>query len=444
MNFKMKQPILSNAGLKVALLGTAIVSAATPAQTVDDKPEVKKEILNSVSNTINLRAFVPGVDFKKWNTFLENERAKIEAAKNDDEFKTALNAALRKFGFSHIALATPKDWNTRTTGTTVGIGITSQPAEGGRVITRVVEGGPAADAGLEPGDTIILFDGKPVTDATVMTGTEGSIAKIRIKKSTGKTFDYEIKRRPFSTVRKDEVKWINDKTAVVKINTFDRAYNKGTVADLMKEAVKAKNLVIDLRNNGGGAVLNLFDFAGYFLEPELKLGSFLDRRALDRYKKEVQAEPADLAVLTPFSFDLMRPVPQKLKFRGNVSILINGGTGSASEIFTSAMREWYGKYSVDESGTIIAAKENFQVSIVGNKSAGAVLFSTYAPVGNGFYLQYPLADYLTPNGNRLEGNPIEPDVKVDEFTAWKKDQPDKAIETSVVIFERLARIQSGK
>ena len=427
-----------------ALLGLLIASSFSFGQTIDNKPEVRKEILETIAKVVDDRAFVPGVDFKKWSEFITNEQAKIDEAKNDDEFKSSVNAALRKFGFSHIVLATPKDWNTRQTGNTVGIGITSLPQESGRVITRVIEKGPAEEAGLEVGDVIISFEGKPVTNTTVMTGAEGSVAKLRVKKANGKTFDYEIKRRAFSTRQKDEIKWIEEnKTAMIKVNSFDRAYDRNVIADFMKEAVKAKNLIIDLRSNGGGAVTNLFDFAGYFLDPKQDLGAFLDKNAVRSYKSEFKAEPADLNSLIPFSAGIMKPSRKPMRFKGNITILINGGTGSASEIFTAAMRDLYGRYEIDSTGTVVASKDEIEVSIAGTNSAGAVLFSTYAPASNGFYLQYPLADYVTPSGKRLEGNPIQPDVKIEDPKVWVKNAPDRGIEIAQAIFER-ARLRQER
>lgn len=423
--------------LPIGLFLAVAVPSFSSAQTIDKVPEARKQIIESMTKIISQRAFVLGVDFKKFSTFLDAQQKKIDEATSDDDFKSAVNAALRKFGFSHINLATPKDWNTRTTGKTVGIGITSLPKDEGRVITRVIDQSPAAEAGLEVGDLIILYDGQKITDDTVMTGEEGSIAKIRVKKPNGKTFDYEIKRRPFSTIRKDELKWIDKSTAMLRVNTFDRAYDKKVIADLMQEAMKAKNLVIDLRSNGGGAVLNLFDFAGYFLDSQLTLGSFLETTALRRFQKEQEREPKELNELIPYAIAPMSPNEQTLKYKGNVTILINEGTASASEIFTSAMREQYGRFDVDSSGTLIMARETFEVSIAGTKSGGAVLFSTYAPVSNGFFLQFPVGDYLTPNGYRLEGKPIEPDVKIEEPKQWVKDAPDPAIDVVKMIFERI-------
>lgn len=422
---------------RLAVAAVVAIPVLSFAQTIDTKPEARKQVIEAMNQIIAQKAFVPGVDFKKFSTFLSAQQKKIDEAKTDDEFKLAVNTALKKFGFSHINLATPKDWNVRTTGKTIGIGITSLPKGEGRVITRVIADSPAAEAGLEVGDLITLYDGKKIGEDTVMTGEEGSVAKIRVLKLNGKTFDFEIKRRPFSTILKDHLKWIDKTTAILKIHTFDRAYDKKVVAELMTEAVTAKNLVVDLRSNGGGAVLNLLDFAGYFLDPRLSLGSFLEVTALKKFQNEQERPPKDLNELIPYVIADITPVEQKSIFKGNVTVLVNESTASASEIFASAMKEQYGRFESDSAGTLIMSREPVDINIAGSKSGGAVLFSTYAPVSNGFYLQYPVADYLTPNGIRLEGNPISPDVKIEEPKEWVKDAADPAIEVVKSIFERI-------
>lgn len=413
-----------------------LIASASFAQTIDKKPEVREEVLESLTAKIEATAFVPGVDFKKFREFLAAEKPKIDEAKNDEDFRNAVNTALRKFGFSHILLATPKDMNQRTTGKTTGIGITSVFAEGGRLITRVVEDSPAAKAGLEVGDIIVEVDGKKVDERTVMVGDEGSVVKLRVQKQNGKKFDFSITRRPFSTVVKDTIKEIAPKTSVLTIHTFDRAYDPKLVDSLMKQAMGADNLIVDLRLNGGGAVVNLFHLAGYFLDSDVRMGSMLNRASLTKFRLENKREPADLKELAPFASIKLNADTQEIGFRGNLVILINGGTGSASEIFTASMREQYGKI-VNENGEEEYDPKIGQLNVVGQKSAGAVLFSTYNPIAQGFYVQLPIADYLTSAGVRLEANPITPDVLIEAPPVVLPGKPDKAMEAALAIFERI-------
>ena len=79
-----------------AFLGLLIASSFSFGQTIDNKPEVRKEILDTIAKVVDDRAFVPGVDFKKWSEFITNEQAKIDEAKNDDAHELLYDVCQRK------------------------------------------------------------------------------------------------------------------------------------------------------------------------------------------------------------------------------------------------------------------------------------------------------------------------------------------------------------
>jgi C-terminal processing protease CtpA/Prc len=134
---------------------------------------------------------------------------------------------------------------------------------------------------------------------------------------------------------------------------------------------------------------------------------------------------------------MMTPRRVSSKFKGNLIILINAGTGSASEIFTAAMHDLYGKKTIDKEGNVTADISDSTCTVIGTKSAGAVLFSTFTSASNGFALQMPIADYLTPSTSRLEGNPIVPDVTAEDPKILLPSAPDKAIDAALAITERI-------
>ncbi len=80
-------------------------------------------------------------------------------------------------------------------------------------------------------------------------------------------------------------------------------------------------------------------------------------------------------------------------FKGKIAVLVNSGSGSASEITAEAL------------------KETLNAPIVGTKSAGAVLVSVMVPVVRGFQVQYPINDYVSAKGVRLEHNGVVPDIE---------------------------------
>jgi carboxyl-terminal processing protease len=392
------------------------------AQTVDNKPELKQEVLDKVTNLLTRSAFVPGIDFNRWPSFLEAEKPKIESANTDEDFQNAVNAALHKFGASHIVLTTPRQGEIRKTGKTVGIGITSQTTEDGLMIVRTVPGASADRAGLKPGDIITLVDGKPVEGVKGIPGPAGTYVKLKVKHRDGKVEDYSLVRRAFSTVRPEELTFIGEDTAKLSIYTFDFTYDAERVENLMQKASKKRNLILDLRDNGGGAVVNLQHLLGLFLPENTPVGTFITRRMADRYVDATKGKITDIVEIAKWSDSKVKPMRNRNieLYKGNVAVLVNGLSGSASEIAAAALRDTIG------------------ATVVGRKSAGAVLVSVIVPASNGFMLQYPLSDYVTIKGLRLEGNGVTPDVEVNEPRYRLPDTPDEAATKAAEILTRIA------
>lgn len=397
-------------------------SVFAPAQTVDGKPEVKKQVLDAMTNIVERRAFVPGVDFSKWEEFLEKNREKIDGSATDEEFAFAVNSALRQFGLSHIVLHTPKVAESRRTNSSIGIGITPQPVADGIMIMRVIPGGAAEKAGLKPGDTIIEVDGNRVEGTKGIAGAEGTDLTLKIKLASGETKDFKLTRSRFSTKWPEELTQVNTDTMKIEIRTFDFSYDRANVEKLMIQASKAKNLIIDLRGNPGGAVINLQHFLGFFIDPDDSVGTFVNRRMLTAYQDETKKEELNLVEIAKwadpdrFSMEQVRPFKTAVpRFTGNIAVLVDSNSGSAAEMAAAALRDLK------------------DARVVGRKSAGAVLASFIVPIPAGFQLQYPIQDYVTKKGLRLEGNGVIPDAAQDGPRLLLPGQPDPVIEKAVAL-----------
>ncbi len=381
--------------------------------------EVKTQVLEQMDKVLTRLAFVPGVDFSKWQEMESRNDKAIKESKTEAEFVTAVNQALRKFGFSHIVLYSPKFAEQRRNRKMVGLGVRIQIEEGGIRVTSVIAGSGAEKAGILPGDLIFEADGKKVSGPTDLTGDENTKVLVSVKREVEKQLK-ELKiavvRLPFSTVVPESIAWPEKGIAVVKIPTFDVGYDKDNVAKVMTEALKAKSMVLDLRGNGGGQVRCLLDLAGYLLPNDNPLGTFVSRTMVDKYKKETGKPGDDVKAIAEWSDDKLRPMRHDIEpFSGRVAVLVDGGTGSASEMLAAALREH--RASV----------------LVGSKSAGAVLASVMMPVKPGYLLQFPVTDYVTIGGYRIEGAGLVPDIAapvtrfgekdkgVEEAIKWLKD-----------------------
>lgn len=395
------------------LLLTALVASASFGQELT--ADQKNNVLKSIEETLSTRAFVPGVDFKKWNEFIAKKKEDLDKDTDVNAFARTVNQALRDFGISHCRLQTPRATSQRGKTTSIGSGFMGTIEEKGLRVRRVMDGSPAKEAGIEEKDLILKVNGEKPTKAEAVEGEKGAKFEIEVEKADGSTKKMEIELKEFSTVRKETLTWEGDDTAVLRIYTFSAGYDRTNLENLITEASKkAKYLILDLRSNGGGAVNNLNHLLSLLLPDGTTYGTFVSRRLAENYAKEKPEGP-----MTPEAIAEWAPNKTKTRklptapFAGKIGVLINRGSASASEICAAALRE------------------TADAKIIGTQSAGAVLSSVFTKLVEGFSIQIPVSDYITVKGVRLEAHPIKPDVEV--TAVRKENEPDpviaKALET---------------
>lgn len=380
--------------------------------------EVKGRVLDKLTQIITTYAYVPGADFSKLPDMLAANKDEIEKADSEAQFQEAVNKTLAGFGVTHLSMQTPEQSEERVDGQTVGLGVSVHIEDDGILIVRVVPKSAAEDAKLKPGDLLTAADGKPVHTPLDLQGKEGQPVDLTVKGPDGKVRSVHLVRRKFSTVRPEELDWIDKDTAVLKIYTFDLSYDGDHVEDLMKKAAKAKNLIVDLRDNGGGLVSNVQHFLGLVLPSHTAIGSFINKNLVDRYVKEEHGNPSDLKAMAAWSDKKIHTFDStEGPFKGHTVVLVNGGTGSGAEIAAAAMRETLGS------------------PVVGTKSAGAVLVALMQPLPDGYTLLFPITDYVTGKGLRLEGNGVDPDVVAKDPAIPLPGTPDDVINEAVKLAE---------
>lgn len=373
-------------------------------------------VLDAMQRTITTMAFVPNVDFSKWNELLASEQESIDKATSEMEFASAVNRALNKFGFSHITLFPPSFGQQRLTQKRAGIGIRIEIESDGLRVVSVLKETPAEEAGIRSGDLIVECDGKKVRSTVDLAGELGQTSKIKLMRD-GKDLTLQVTRAEYSTVIPETLEWKADKkAAILTIPTFDQGYSRERVDDLMKQAASADLLVLDLRSNGGGLVLNLQHLMSYFLDREKQpLGTFLGKRTIEEYEKKTGEKATNLVKVAEETTAKVRPFrSQGELFKGKIAVLVNGGTGSASEMAAAALKDHRG------------------ATVIGSKTAGAVLASMMLPLrdGGGFWMQFPVTDYVTIKGLRLEGNGLKPDFEED---MPRYGEEDKAISKALAL-----------
>jgi hypothetical protein len=163
-----------------------------------------------------------------------------------------------------------------------------------------------------------------------------------------------------------------------------------------------RGLIIDLRDNPGGTYIS-GRVAAHLIEREISMGVFFNREARTRVLKgELGGFPSVRSIASEAEFNslirdhgafvgVVDPVPPV--YHGPVVVLTNARTASACEPLVAGLQE------------------NRRATIVGQRTAGSMLWTTGYDVGGGWMLWIPTVDYLTGKGVRLDGVGVGPDVE---------------------------------
>lgn len=267
-------------------------------------------------------------------------------------------------------------------------------------------GSPAQRAGLMAGDLISHIDGEKVDELTSyeasmkLRGEANTFVTITVYRN-GTSFDLTLKRERITAPTVDSG-IIEDTIGYIVLSEFTPQTGNQLlehVQKLMKQGIVG--LIIDERNNSGGAVDGAMQSANIFLEEgktlvtiQGKKGTMRDQRYISTGKAEV---PANLPIV----------------------ILTNTGSASSAEIFAAAM------------------KDNGRATLIGTKTFGKGIVQDVFRFGSGF-AQVTTAHYYTPNGENIHKLGIEPDILVEdvqlsdeEIPAFEQLMTDKVISTFV-------------
>ena len=273
------------------------------------------------------------------------------------------------------------------------------------VITQVFPNTPSSKAGLKAGDYIIEIGGESVVDweatacAKKMKGEPGTSVELTIKRGDS-IFKIDI-TRAIITVPTVEYSMIEGTTtAYLRILEFSQSTYKAiseALTNLGNEGME--KLIIDLRDNPGGDVDVTLAIADLFISDSKLLSiSYKDT------SKNVTYVANNGVTVSP---DV------------EVAILVNGGTASSAEIFSSAM------------------KDNGRATLFGTTTYGKGVMQVISSFGDG-YTSITTASFVGPSGKTIHGEGVEPDFEIEEIIvvdeeidAYTELINSKAVETFV-------------
>lgn len=255
-----------------------------------------------------------------------------------------------------------------------GIGVEITTNESGTVVMTVFENSPAEEAGIMVGDIITKVKGVDVngkTTSEVSNMIKSTNGNVEIEVNRGritKTLTLKVSTVSIKSVIKNKY----DKTGYLRIETFSNTTYKQfkeSLETLEKDGIE--NLIVDVRNNGGGFLNSAVEIAELFVEKGKPIYGLQTKDKKEMYK-DTTKEKRDYKVI----------------------VLINGGSASASEVLAAALKESYG------------------ATLLGTKSYGKGTVQDTSELESGGMIKYTTAYWLTPKGVTINEKGLTPDIEV--------------------------------
>ncbi len=268
-----------------------------------------------------------------------------------------------------------------TNGVYCGIGVTvsQDPDTGVITLVKPFENSPGLEAGILPGDLLYKVNGTEVTGmelsavVAMIKGEEGTLVELSIiREGESEELTITVERRQIE-IPTISYEMLADNIGYIYISEFDTVTESQFISaleDLNNQGITG--LVVDLRDNPGGnldvvnSILDQILPEGLIVYTEDKYGE------KDEYKSD-----------------------EEHQFNKPLTVLVNGNSASASEIFAGAVKD----YGI---GTI-----------VGTTTFGKGIVQRLIELGDGTAMKLTISKYYTPNGYNIHGIGIEPDVEIE-------------------------------
>ncbi len=293
---------------------------------------------------------------------------------------------------SHQDLTNLKDSNK---GEYFGFGFEVATEDNKITIVTPFAGSPAKNAGIQPGDTILEFNHEPVSEknlANILAEIKRHSLlnlSINLKMSQAQTGDiFEVTLMP-STISVNSVtaKLLDNQIGYIKLDSFQEDSTQDLIEQLtLWQKQPLRGLILDLRNNPGGLLDQAIQIADIFLSRGRIVsteGRFFDSNS------DYFASPQSMFSHLP------------------LTVLINKGSASASEVLAAALQD------------------NGRATLIGETSFGKGTVQSLIPTVNHMNaIKLTIAKYSTPNGVDIHSKGIEPDIKVlSELVSGQESMP---------------------
>lgn len=360
-----------------ALLSLAVAGAAH-AQVMVATPQQEQAPAKAA---LQAQA-VPLDEIRRYVTVFNAVRAAyVEPVADTQLMQSAIRGLLLELDphSTYLDAEQAKVFEEQSRGAYEGIGVEVQTLKDKALrVIAPIEGGPAAQAGVLPGDVIVGVDGKTMatnTDAEPLRGPAGSSVTLSIRRQgQAKALDIVVQRQ---TIRLTSVRsrMLEPHYGYIRISTFqadtatDFAQHAKTLAE--QSAGGLKGVILDLRSNPGGLLTAAVQIADELLDS----GTIVSTRGrLSSSDSHFQATTGQLLPDTA------------------LLVLVDAGSASASEVLAAALAD------------------NQRARIIGSRTFGKGSVQSVLPLDNGDSIKLTTARYYTPNGRSIQAVGITPEI----------------------------------
>ena len=329
---------------------------------------------------------------------------------DEEDAYVAIATMVDSLGDVYTKFLTPKEYKQESEsiqGSLKGIGVQIGVRDGKLLIIAPLEDTPGEKAGLKSEDEILEIDGKSTKGITVeaaadkIRGPEGTKVNLLIKRKGEENKLYTIERANIElksvSTKPPKIGSVDDNLGYIRLSSFISRNAASEFQTALNEMKSKDGIIIDLRSNPGGLLTNAIYIADMMLSSKT-IVSTVDR---DGYK-DTQNSASQVLTEQP------------------IVVLINGGSASASEILSGAL------------------KDNKRATIVGKKSFGKGLVQEINKLPDGSALHITIQKYLTPNGTDIHKKGIEPDYTVEITEEDIKNKKDPQLEKACEILQQYA------
>jgi carboxyl-terminal processing protease len=347
------------------------VADLPPAQQAQARHNLR--VFSAVWDLVNRKHYDPKFQGVDWDAAAAEFGPKAAAAPDDTALYATLNAMLAPLKDSHTHALPPTRAVERRTQVRARTGFNMSRIAHRWVVTEVLPGSPAEQAGVKMGWIVAARNGERLGERIDFRPKEGETASWDFLDEHDQTVRVSLVAKRLSIASRQLARELEDGFVYLRFDEFDGPDRRWLGRELRKHA-SAPGVVIDLRRNPGGETFSLGISIGEFFDRPVDCGTFISRAGAQRAKTSWQLGSAE--------------------YRGKVVVLVDTATGSAAEIFSAVLQD------------------HGRATVVGRRTAGAVLASWFYRLPDGGELQLSREDYVAPKGRRIEAVGVVPDIEV--------------------------------